>query len=355
MNLARVTSLLLRDLRTSPRSSVFLYALVMPVLMTFLIQVVLAAVLDPVPRLGIADLGASGIPAAVGEMEGLDLTLMDDGDALRRAVRDHDLDAGLVLPPGFDEAIRTGERPELELFFSGESAMVNRIVLLITALDLVREVEDKPAPAEVVLVKVGDKRPLPIEELAVLGILMWALVVTGMFVTGSMVVEEKEHGTLQAMLVTPMTMTEVLTAKGVLGLLICVSICTLTLVLNGALESRPWELAATLGIAALICTEIGLIYGAVARNAKMLYNLVQTLNFIVLCPLFFYFFPRWPQWPAKLFPSYWFIDPLYRVALKGATLSDVWTDLVLALVVAAALAVPVVLLGRRMARNLAAT
>jgi ABC-2 type transport system permease protein len=110
---------------------------------------------------------------------------------------------------------------------------------------------------------------------------------------------------------------------------------------------------ATLAVATITCNLIGLIYGAIAKDAKTLYSITKSMNVLLVGPLIFYFFPSWPQWIAKLFPTYWVIDPLYRVALGGAALSDVGLDLAVALCVCVALLLPVVLLGRRLESKLA--
>jgi ABC-2 type transport system permease protein len=68
----------------------------------------------------------------------------------------------------------------------------------------------------------------------------------------------------------------------------------------------------------------------------------------------FYLFPEWPQWIARIFPTYWFIDPLYRVALQGDGLGDVWWELLVALGLTLAALAAVVALARRMEARLAA-
>jgi ABC-2 type transport system permease protein len=183
---------------------------------------------------------------------------------------------------------------------------------------------------------------------------MFALLVTGIFVPGLLLVQEREHRTLDALLVTPTSIAEVLLAKAAIGFSMALVLCTVTLALNGALSAEPLALLATLAVAAIICNEIGLIYGTTAKDAKGLYNMVKTLNVFILGPLIFYFFPNWPQWIAKLFPTYWFIDPLYRIAVQGMTLADVWWELAVALGISAAMVGPIVLLGRRMEAKLAA-
>ncbi len=354
MSITRTLSLIGKDLRMGPRSPVIVFALLMPVLITFLVQVVFLTLFDPKPRLGIADLGQSEITRSVAQMAGIELIRAKSAAELRLLVERHDVDAGLVLAEGFDAAVRSGKRPELPLYLSGESLASSRILLAITTIDLVREVESRAAPVEVTLQPVGDAQILPITEIVVVSLVMFVLLMTGMFAPAFMLVEERERHTLEAILVTPVTMSEVLLSKALLGFIMAIVMALLTLILNRSLTAEPLALIATLAVAAITCCQIGLIYATTAKDAKTLYTLIKTLNILILGPLFFYFFPSWPQWPAKLFPTYWFINPLYEIATHGASLADVWTELAVALGICAVLVVPIRLLGRRLQEQLAA-
>ncbi len=346
--LRRTVDLLVRDLGRGPRSPTFLYALTMPIVIAVVTKVILVAVFEPEPRLGIVDLGESEVTAAALELADVDVRTVADADELRRQVEAHDLDAGLLLPAGFDAAVRAGERPEMGFWMAGESRTADRIVLAVTAFDLLREVEGSEPPVAVITAVAGEGSALPIEDLVVLGILLWPLLVCSTLVPGMMLVQEKEQGTLQALLVTPVTLPEILLGKAAVGFGMAMTLCWVTLLLCGVVPTRPLAFAVTLTVGVLICCEIGLVYGAVAGNAKTLYNIAQTANMVLLAPLIFYFFPAWPQWPAKLFPTCYVIDPLYRVGLQGAGLGDVWTDLLVAVAAAVVMVVPVVVLGRRM-------
>jgi ABC-2 type transport system permease protein len=348
VNIRRTLDLVARDLGRGPRSPTFLYALTMPVIIALVTKVVLLAVLDPEPRLGIVDLGASEVTIAATQLDGLELTLLDDADVLRAQVEAHDLDAGLLLPEGFDAAVKGGERPDFQFWMAGESRVTQRIVLAITSLDLIRAVEGRPPPARVITNVVGEGSSLPIADLIVLGILLWPLLVCSTLVPGMMLVQERESRTLQALLVTPTTLPEILLGKAAIGFGMSMTLCIVTLALCGVTPPHPLAFGLTLAIAALICSEIGLLYGAAARDGKTLYNIAQTANMLLLAPLVFYFFPGWPQWPAHLFPTWYFIDPLYRIGMQGADLAAVWPDLLVASMVALAMVAPVVLLARRM-------
>jgi ABC-2 type transport system permease protein len=353
MSPMRVLTLFFRDLARGPRSPVFLYALVMPVIIVLVTRVILIALIDPEPRLGLVDLGHSEVAAGMEHQEGIALSRVDSVEALHRQVEQHDFDAGLVLKDGFDDAVRAGEKPSLDLWFSGESRMVQRVVLAATVWDEIRVVEGRDTPVEVTTAIAGDAS-LPIKDLVVLGILLWPLLVCSTLVPGMLLVQEKESRTLAALLVTPTKMPEVLLAKAALGFSMAMVMCLVTLALAGALTAEPVTLLVVLAVSIVMCCEIGLIYGTVARDEKTLYNIAQTMNIFILAPLLFYFFPAIPQWPAKLFPTYWFIDPLYRIGMQGALLSEVAADLAVAVLFVAILAVPVVLLGRRMKARVAA-
>jgi len=354
VNLRRVASLVAKDLRLGPRTPAVHYALLMPPLITFLVQVVLVSLFHPAPRLGIVDLGHSELVAAAKTAPGVEVTVARSASELRALVERNDVDLGLVLDDGFDDALRAGERPALPMYAAGESLAQNRALLAATALDWVRLIERAESPVEVALEEIGDREPAPIDDLSVICVLLFALLVAGIFVPASMLVQEREQGTLLALLVTPARMSEVLFAKAIFGFALAAGIGALTLAMNRAFPAQPTALLASLAVSVVICIEIGLIYATLAKDAKTLFQLVKTLNLLIVAPIFFILFPQLPQWVAKLFPTYWFIEPLYRTALQGATLAEVGWKLAIALGVALLLLPPILLLARRLEGKLAA-
>ena len=92
----------------------------------------------------------------------------------------------------------------------------------------------------------------------------------------------------------------------------------------------------------------GVIYGTVAKDSKTLFTLMKTLNIFLLAPVIFYIFPDWPQWIAKIFPTYWLINPNFEIAVKNANLTDVGFELSIAIGICVLLVIPVVALKQRM-------
>ncbi len=346
MSLTRTLEVLKKDLQLGPRSPIFLWVLLLPLLITFVLQVTFGDLFDPEPRLGIVDRGASAITADVGDMSGIQLTLMDDVDELKRQVEANDLDAGLVLPAGFDDDVRSGARPPLEFYVGGESLASNRVILAVTTLDMIRQVEGKAPPVEVDVVSLGDEL-LPLSVRLVPFVTMYALLIAAVFLPSFSIADEREKHTLDALVVTPTRLSEVVAAKGVLGFGLAIAMAIATLWLNGALSVQAIALLVVLVIAGLLLTEIGLIYGTASKDVTGVFTLIKGTGFILLAPTIFYIFPDWPQWIAKLFPTYWVINPVYEVTINGAGLGAVWGELAIAFAVIVAMIVPLrYLIGR---------
>ena len=354
MSGSRIATVLGKDLRLGPRSPVFLWVLVLPLLITLVLQVVFGDLFDPSPRLGIVDEGTSVVTEQAEGLDGIEVTRVDGVDMLTDMVEGGDLDAGLVLPPGFDDEVRAGSRPPLRFYVGGESLASDRVILGITTIELIRAVEGASPPVDVQVVTLGEAGQ-PISVRLVPFIVMYSLLIAGVFLPSFSLADEREKHTLQALVVTPVRLTEVVTAKGILGFLLAVAMAIVTLWLNGALSAQPLALAAVLVVAGLLLVEIGLIYGTAAKDVTGVFTLIKGTGIILLGPAVFYIFPDWPQWIAKIFPTYWVIDPVYQVTINGAGVGDVWGELLIALGVVALLAVVVARLTGRLARQLATT
>jgi ABC-2 type transport system permease protein len=349
----RILVLLRKDVRLGPRSPVFLWVLMLPLLITLVLQVAFGDLFDPSPRLGIVDRGASAVTVAARRTPGIEVVLLDDVNTLKEQVEANDLDAGLVLAKGFDAALRAGGRPRLEFYVGGQSLASTRIVLAVTTLDLVRRVEDQVPPVDVEVVSLGEEG-LPITVRLVPFIAMYALLVAGVFLPSFSLADEREKRTLDALVVTPVRLGEVVVAKGILGFALAVAMTIVTLWINRALTAQPLALAVVLLVAGLLLVELGLVYGTVSKNITAVFTLHKGTGFLLLAPTVFYIFPDWPQWIAKLFPTYWVINPVYEVTINRAGLGSVWVELLIALGVAALLAALVVFTTRRLRTQLAA-
>lgn len=349
--LQRTQQVLAKDIRLGPRSPLLVWALAVPLVMTLLVQGVFGSLLDQQPRLGILDAAGSAVAAALATVDGIEVSSVSDEADLLALLERHDLDAGLILPAGFDAEVRAGARPQLQLYVAGDSLASDRLVVAVTTTDLVREVAGQPPPVDVTVTALGEAqldfalRSLPL-------LVMFAVAIAGAMVPAMSLVEEKEKRTLDALLITPVEVVDVLAAKGLLGVILASVAGLVTLALNDAFGADPWALAATIVVAAVMMAEVGLLLGSWAPDTNMLFTAWKSGGIVLFLPTVFYLFPDLPQWIARLSPTYYFIDPLFRVAIEGASFADVAPTLGVGLAIIVVLAPVVLVVGRWMEARL---
>jgi ABC-2 type transport system permease protein len=354
MSVSATLAILRKDLKSGPRSPMFLYALAFPVIATLLIQLVFGNLFEPEPRLGVVDDGSSAVARAVKDLDTISVSELDSRRELRREVENNNLDAGLYLPRGFDDDLREGRRPELQLFISGESLAKHRMVLGVITAGALRDVLGDVGDIAVEISQVGADA-VPLSERLIPLLVMFAVLIAGVFVPAASLVEEKEKRTLAAVLVTPTTMADVMLAKGAVGLLLALAAGLVTLGLNRAFGGSAGALVLILVVAVTMAVAIGLIVGSLARNTNALFSVIKVGNALLMAPVLFFIWPGLPDWVAKLFPTYYFLNPLFEVAAKGAELSDVWRELAVAVLICAALVPVTWIVGRRMQDRLASS
>jgi ABC-2 type transport system permease protein len=184
---------------------------------------------------------------------------------------------------------------------------------------------------------------------------MYALLIAAVFLPSFSLADEREKHTLDALVVSPVKLSEVVIAKGILGFVLAIAMAIVTLWLNGALDADVVPLLVVLLIAGVLLVEIGLIYGTVSKDITAVFTLIKGTAFLLLAPTIFYIFPDWPQWIARIFPTYWVINPVYEVTINGAGLGSVWGELLIAVGVIVVLGFLVQLLTRRLGTKLAVT
>jgi ABC-2 type transport system permease protein len=345
-----VGRILRKDLSLGPRSPFILYAFVLPVLMTLLIRSVFGGLFDAEPRLAVVDLGASEVTAEALLLDGIDVTVLASVEDLRAQVETHDFDAGLVLSAGFDEAVRSGALPELVLYISGESLASDRVVLAVTTIDLVRSIAGQPAPVEVEVVSFGeDSLELSLRLLPL--IMIYAVALAGAMVPALSLVEEKENRTIDALLVSPAGVRDVMAAKALLGIILALATGLMTLAINGAFGGEYLGIIAALTVGAVMMAEVGVILGAWARDTNTMFATFKAGGIFLFYPVVFFIWPDLPSWIARLGPTYYFLQPIFDLSAGGADLGDVAGEIIVGAVICVAL-IPVVLsMGRWLERS----
>jgi ABC-2 type transport system permease protein len=354
MNLRRILILFRKEVFLGMKNYLFIFALVMPVLFTLVVTVVFGTFLSGKARMGVVDLGQSALPALAGENQALLVQTYHSELALRDAVERGAVDVGLVLPSRFDQQVRASEVARIVVYVWGESQMQHRIILSTAAVRIIREIAGQELPIEIAQTVLGDGANIPWAQRLFPLMVMMTMLLAGTMVPSTLLVGEKVNRTLSALAVSPATLGEIFAAKGLLGVLLGMFTGVMILLLNRAFGGQPALLLAVMLLSTIFTSMVGLLLGALVKDINTLFATLKGLGIVLYAPGFIQLFPDFPQWVARLFPTYYAIQPVIDISQRNAGLAQVLPDLAVLAALSVVMFVILALMTRRTREAVAA-
>lgn len=317
MSLRRVGVLLKRELLQGPRSFIFVWAVIAPVIISLVVSVIFGSLFTGKPKLGLVDEGGSQLATIARELDSVITKDYDTVSEMRGAVEAGAVDMGIVIPAGFDSSVAAGEETEIIAYIWGESLAKDRTILKATVVDNVREVAGQETPVAIEAITLGDEESIPWNDRLLPFIVLITVFIGGSFLPAVSVINEKEKKTLDALVVTPTSAEEVFMAKGLLGVILSLLMGIAILVLNQAFGAQPLLLVLVLVLGAIMAAELGLVCGALIKDTTTLFAIWKSAGIVLFAPAFVYLFPQIPEWVAKIFPTYYLIEPIVEISQRG--------------------------------------
>ncbi|GMV30986.1 MAG: transport permease protein [Rhodanobacteraceae bacterium] len=341
MSLRRLLSIVVKELRQLRRDRLTFAMIVgIPTMQLLLFGFAInldvrhldAAVLDQAntarSRELVAELGASEVltmRAALSAPQQLD-------DLLREGR----ISVGIVIPEDFENRLERGDRAALQLVVDGSDQVVQQAARQLAAFPLARLRGDLPAPAAIEVVNFyNPERRAPVNTVP--GLIGVILTMTMVMFTAMALVRERERGNLEMLIATPVSPWELTIGKVLPFVAIGLIQVSLVLALGKLIFSVPLRgslldiyLAALLFIIASLA--LGVFLSTLARSQFQAMQLAffTFLPQILLSGFMFPYagMPRAAQWLAEILPMTHFLRLIRGIALRGATLADLWIELV---------------------------
>lgn len=321
MNVPRLLAMVKKDVVLTTRQSFFVLMIVMPILLTLVLNTALGSVGTKTPTLGVY--GEGELVDLLEQKPTIKVITVSSEEDLREAVLQGEYDAGLIIPPEKGDP--------LYLMISGRSLLNDRLTIGATLLYTYREHAHTEALATFETRVIGEEE-FSLSARFIPFFLVFATVIGG-FIISSSLIEEREMRTLNAVLVTPITPLEVVVAKSVYGLFLGLVLGLLILVLNSSLTGEIYLILLFLVLGTLFAVGLGLMAGVIMKNITDLVARMKLFNLFFMFPAFVILFPQIPQWLGYFFPTYYFIDPIFSITQKGAGWSEVWWEAVVLVVI----------------------
>ena len=262
---------------------------------------------------------------------------------------DPGLDAGrytlvLHIPPNFQRDVLAGKVPRVQLNMDATRMMqaftsngaVQQIVQLEVA-EFVQRYRSVPAPAIDLAVRARFNPALTPAWFGSVMELINIVTMLSIILTGAALIREREHGTIEHLLVMPLTPFEIMMAKiWANGLAVLIGVTFALLVMVQQVLKVPIAGSLPLFLAAAACylfaaASIGIFLGTLARSMPQ-FGLLVILSIIPLLMLSGGVSPResMPQLVQNIMlaaPTTYFVRLAQAILYRGAGFDVIWRDL----------------------------
>lgn len=321
--LSRIVALLVKDFKFESRSFMFIWALAMPLILSLTLGLLFGSIFSDKPRLGIVDTGNSQVGAAVRALDHLVVQSYPSEADLLEVMQTGGVEIGLVLPITADSDLKSGSLNEITLYVWGQSLIKNRAIVSAAISEVLLDQSGRATPVGVNVVQVGERAAMSWQQRLLPLVVLMSLVLGGMLVPASSMIEERRRRTIRALTITPLTYGEVLFTKGLIGVILAMISCTLTLTFNGGWGSQPLLLLLVMMTGAILASTFGLLIGSRVKDMQTLLAVIKGMGILLYAPGLLAIFPDIPQWLSRVFPTYYLMQPVLEISQKGATLADI--------------------------------
>jgi len=326
MNLNRIFTIVKKEFLYGSKNFIFVMAVIMPVVITLVISLLVGTLFSGKPRLGILDQGRSQLTVKLDQLDYLTTAVYTSKELLHSDVERGALDMGMVLPANFDSQLQAEDATSMDLFIWGESLLKHRTILAVSLVRQIIDVAGREIPVNTQLVLLGEEANIPWDVRLFPFVVIITIMLGGMMVPATSLVEEKLHRTYRALLITPASLADILIAKGLTGVILALFEGLLILWLNRAFGTQPATLIAVLVISGIFAAAAGIIMGVLVKDISTLFTVMKTLGIFLYAPALVFMFPEIPQWIANIFPTHYMLNPIIDLTMNNAAWPDIATD-----------------------------
>ena len=282
--------------------------------------------------------------------EGLEIEGVESEELLKEGVTEGQYVAGIALPADIMEGFMFGQKPKISVYFASDvpeeikdavAVLIRELAYQQTGQALTIEISEEILGTDMAGMQIPPRdrmRPL----FAIL------LIMTETFGLANLISEEVERRTINALLVTPVSVKDLFAAKGITGVSLAFVQAALFMAIIGGMSRQPLIILVALLLGAVLVTGASFIIAALSKGFMSVLAWGMVILIILFIPAFGIMFPGAVTGWVKAIPSYYLVDTVHRASNFGAGWGDVWYNLLVLLGFDLALAwIGIMALGRR--------
>lgn len=250
--------------------------------------------------------------------KGVELVEARSVEELRGLVEREEVGAGLFLDLG-------AQPPRLELYVTSRAPEETAEAGEALSREIVYSLLGYRLPVDFRTVVLGPDmagRQVPLRDK--LRVLLLAFVfLLELYALGNLLVEEIQHRTAQAVLVTPVSHGEFIAAKALTGMVVAFGEGLLLALLLRALAASTWlAVLVFLVLGASLVVGFSFILGVVSRDFMSMAMISVVPFLLLMLPAFILLYPGFTSPLLKAIPTYHLVEPLNGILNYGKGLSD---------------------------------
>jgi ABC-2 type transport system permease protein len=313
-----------KDIVDAVKNLYILGGIVMPIVISLLLRLVFPSADESNAfTIAVHDPDGSRMVAELRALPQVELLEVASGDRLAKEVEENAV-GGLAMPSGFDAAVEAGEQPELTVYLNQRRVGYERLAFRRLVEQQVWALAGREFPARIIWTNVAasaetrERDEINFNHYLLTMFLVMALSTTGAFVVPLLLVEEKEKQTLQVLLVSPATPTEVVVGKALAGLFYSLLTAGVLIGMNrGWAGDWPVTILVLL-LGSLFLIAVGLLVGGLLRTTMQVNTWASIVMLALMSPSWFTIvsLPAPVDVALRLTPTYYLTQAL-GLALAG--------------------------------------
>jgi ABC-2 type transport system permease protein len=330
----------------NPRNPYILFVFLGPLLYALIFQLIFE-LWKQKPKIAVYEIGDTAITQELEKSKAIELVKAPSSEDLRHLVEEKKVDIGVIFPEETRERLASREKFTLKIYVNGESLAKNRAIAGAAIVNVLRKLSPESPSITFDKVRLGKEKPLSVLELFLSFFVIIVILLGSYMLPASFTVNEKERGTLAALLVTPASYIEILLGFGIVGIAISLFMGMLLLLLTVGL-TQPILMLITFLLGSILGAEWGLALGILSKDQTALMANLKALNIFIMAPAIIMMFPNWPQWIAEIFPTYYIANPIFRISIYGEGWNEVGWQILLLIGFIVTFFFPLIPLSKRM-------
>lgn len=288
MNGQRIAAIVQKDLIDAIRTPRLLLIIITPLIVALFINIVFGNKLTI--NIGIYAPDSTQIAAILEQVDLVRVILFEDKNLLQSAIRNKSITTGIILPQEFDTLLLSQNTPHVEILLA-DNSQESKLGLSLFQ-QAIQQLVPKSLPVELTITTLDSEQSpnndlrgtLSIDQYAIVLWLVMGIVGNSVMLVPSLIVEERERQTLDALLLSPATFAEIIAAKAAVG--VCYSLIGSAVIL----AMQRVNITQTLLIIMLVLlgsftlSLIGVMIGVLSNNIQTLNSYGNVFVFILMFP-----------------------------------------------------------------------